>query len=80
MTRVLVSDEELGNLLTAQLRKQLDCKDVLVIGITKLCQPDEEGCNWSDQLTVRSGGVSDDYFLSNLQKIVQQARLRFNLK
>lgn len=80
MTRVLISNDELGNLLTVEMRKQFGCKDVLVIGITKLSQPYEDGCNWSDQLTVRSGFISDDCFLSNLQKIVQQARLRFNLK
>ena len=80
MTRVFISNEELGSWLTTELRRNSGCEDVFVIGITKLYQPDEDGCNWSDQLTVRNGGVFSDYFWSDLQKIVQQGRLKFNLK
>lgn len=80
MARTLVTSENLAEWMTAELRKVEDCGDCGVGDVNRLQQPDADGCNWSDSLTVRSGGVPLEYFRPHLEKIVARARAEFNLE
>lgn len=80
MARTLVTPEELAAWMTAELRKVEGCEECSVGAANRLQQPDAEGCNWSDSLVVRSGGLAHEYFRPHLNRIVAQARAQFNLK
>ena len=79
MSRTLVNAPDIAQWLTESLRKVEDCQDCAVSGVVALQEPEADGCNWSDSLTVNSGGVSLDYYGPYLAKLIAEARLRFNL-
>lgn len=79
MPKQLVTREELAAWLTNELRKVEDCEECSVGGIVALREPDPTGCNWSDGV-ILSGGAPAEYVMPHLQRIVAQARERFNLR
>ncbi len=78
--RELVTREELRAWITQRLQMVEDCGECEVAGITPLRGEDEEGCNWSDGLTVRGCHVDARTLRPALLPIVTEARRRFNLK
>ena len=80
MSRRLVSREELRSWMNAELKKFEGCEDCEFGGVTPLQQPDETGCNWSDSMYIRTGGVPQETFQPAVQKIIAEARRHFNLK
>lgn len=79
--RELVTSKELKTYLTAELKKVKGCDGCTIGRILRYQQPDDDGCNWSDNVIVSSGGdISPDYLLPHVQRIVAEARKRFNLK
>jgi len=79
MTRKLVSNKQLAAHLTTEIRKVEDCEELLIRSVIPLKSPDASGCNWSDDLTVSTGGVPETYFRPYLLQIVSRARIKFNL-
>jgi hypothetical protein len=75
--RELRTAEEIAAWITDELQKTEDCKGCRVDSVVGLREPDTEGCNWSDSIAVQLG---NDYSRPIFQKIIQEARLRFNLK
>lgn len=76
-----VTREELAAHLTAELQKVRDCQGCSIHGIFPYQQPDEDGCNWSDNVWVSTGGdMPVGYVRPHVQRIVAEARKRFNLK
>jgi len=80
MYRQLVSKEELQAWLTTELQKVEDCTECSIGGIKVLQQSDENGCNWSDNVIVSTGGVPEDYFRPYFEAIMTDARASFNIK
>lgn len=78
--RTVVSREELEQWLTNELQKIEDCEECSVGGIMPLREPDEDGCNWSGDVVVSSGGVPVEYFRPYLARIMREARNRFNIR
>ena len=79
MERKLISRKQLASYLTNELRKLEDCEDLLISSVMPFKLPDANGCNWSPDLTVSTGGVPQSYFGPYLAKIVSKARDKFNL-
>ncbi len=79
MHRTLVAPSAIEAWLTEQLRTLEDCQDCAVSGVMALQEPDDQGCNWSDSLTVNCGGVPYQYYGPHLQALILRARKQFNL-
>jgi hypothetical protein len=80
MERKLVTNDELKAYLTSELQKVEDCEECSIDSIMPLQLPDEDGCNWSDMVHVRSGPeVAAEYFRPHVRRIVAEARKRYNL-
>lgn len=79
MKREVVTREYIESWLTDRLRQLEDCADCVVSGIQPLQKPDIEGCNWSDSLIVKCGGVPFKHYGAKLSQLVDEARQRFNL-
>lgn len=80
MTKTLVSQDQLSTWMTSELQKIDECRDSQIRGVVALQFPDEDGCNWSDSLTVNSGGVASEILIPHVRRIVAEARERFNLE
>lgn len=80
MTKTLVSQEQLSAWMTSELQKVEECRDCQIRGVVPLQSPDEDGCNWSDSLTVSSGGIPSEILAPYVRKIVAEARAKFNLE
>jgi hypothetical protein len=81
MQRAIITADELKAHLTVELQKIQDLERCSVDGIMPLQSPDENGCNWSDNVTVRSGReVPVDFFIPDVRRIVADAQRRFNLR
>jgi serine/threonine protein kinase len=80
MSKVLMTPKELGAILTSTLQQVEDCEECSIDTVTPLLHPDEDGCNWSNVVHVQSGGdVAADYIGPHVQRIVAEARKRYNL-
>ena len=81
MERKQVTIKELQAHLTGELQMVEDCEGCSVDSIMPLQLPDEDGCNWSDMVYVRSGPeVAADCFRPHVRRIVADAQRRFNLR
>lgn len=79
--REIVIIQELTAYLTSELQKVRDCEGCSIHGILPYQQPDEDGCNRSDNVWVSTGGdMPAEYVKPHVQRIVAEARNRFNLK
>ncbi|MBI3653683.1 MAG: hypothetical protein HY231_21840 [Acidobacteria bacterium] len=80
MSRTLVTISELTAYLTGELRKVEDCQQCSISRVLAYQQPDEDGCNWSPDVIVSySPDVAKEYVIPHVQRIVAEARKRFNL-
>ncbi|MGY4828203.1 hypothetical protein ACVNIS_06475 [Sphaerotilaceae bacterium SBD11-9] len=80
MARKLVTREELATWMTAKLQQVEDCEGCSIGEVNLLKSPDADGCNWSDSLTLNTGGVSVEYMHPHLAKILAEARATFNVQ
>ena len=76
----LVTQSELSAILTAELQKIEDCAGSVITVKYRLQEPDDEGCNWSDDVSIRVGPkASSSYVIPHVEGIVRRARARYNL-
>ena len=80
MSRKIVSREELNQILTDELASCEDCEGTKVTVLYDLAEPDDRGCNWSADVSLRLGnGVDKEHASLLAGAIVQKNRLLFNL-
>ena len=79
MSKDIRTSAEIGAWITQRLRTLEDCGECKVTAVQRLRDPDDEGCNWSDVIFVRTGGVTREYFEPFLREVILEARQRFNL-
>lgn len=78
--RRLVTEEELVRILNKQLAKHENSKGYSFMeGITRLADPDEDGCNWSE-VAVRGSGVPVKAIIPTADRIIAEVKKKFNLK
>jgi hypothetical protein len=80
MSRSVISREELQKWLTTEIRKFEGCEECSFGGIMPLRQPDEFGCNWSDDIILRMTGVPPEIYRPAFKSIVAEARRKFNIE
>jgi hypothetical protein len=79
-SRTLITHDELLAWMNTELDKADDCEGSSIDVIKPLRDLDEEGCNWSKDLSIRLGdGASLEDCLFHLRRIITAARKRFNL-
>lgn len=80
MDRKLISREDLNKILTEELQSHEGCEGTKVIVFYDLAEPDDKGCNWSADVTLRLGnGVDKEHASLLAAAIVEKNRLLFNL-
>ena len=79
INRSLVTAQELTDWLTNELRKQEACQLCEIKGINPLQLPDQDGCNWSESVTLNNGGVPTAIVSPHAHRIILEARRKFNL-
>jgi hypothetical protein len=80
MGRTIVSRDELNKILTEELQAHSDCEGTKVTVLYDLAEPDDKGCNWSADVSLRLGdGVDKEHASLLAAAIVQKNRLLFNL-
>jgi hypothetical protein len=80
MKQRLVSAKQLADWITAEIQKYEGCEDVRVNGdVLGLREPEPDGCNWSDSLSLSMGDADPADVASALSHTLQEARRRFNL-
>jgi hypothetical protein len=80
MNRAIVSREELNKILTEELQCHEGCEGTKVTVLYDLAEPDDKGCNWSADVTLRLGnGVDKEHASLLAAAIVEKNRLLFNL-
>lgn len=72
--------DALAKWLTSELRRFDGCEECEVVGVYRLQEPDEEGCNWSmEGVPVRATGVLAEILRPALVNVVTRAKERFNV-
>jgi len=79
MPRSVVTKEELQVWLTTEIRKIEGCEECSFGGIVLLREPDEIGCNWSDNIFLRATGVPPEIYRPAVAKVMVEARSKFNI-
>lgn len=79
MSREIITREGLAAYMTDELRKIEGCENCSIGQVNILQHPDEDGCNWSDNLTINITGCSLNDIRSSIDKIMANARSRFNI-
>jgi hypothetical protein len=78
-TRQLASRATIDEWMTLELQRAPDCEGSQLTLSYRLCEPDAEGCNWSDA-TLRLGPNTDARHAGPFaHEIVKRARAKFNL-
>ncbi|MFC1524347.1 hypothetical protein ACFL6N_06110 [Thermodesulfobacteriota bacterium] len=80
MTRKIISEKELVSWINSQFKNTENCKNISISGINRLQEQDENGCNWSSNVTLKLGGDSQDICERMINKIIKEAYLEFNLE
>lgn len=81
MERILVSEEELIEILNKELRKREDSEGYSFSpGVMRLRDKDKDGCNWSTSVKFRGSGVPVIAMADVAKWIVAEARKKYNLK
>lgn len=80
MTRKLVSRDELHRILNEQLHERDPCGECRFTNSpTPLREPDESGCNWSQDLILRHGRNAGDACGWAASQTITEAAAHFNL-
>ena len=79
MTKTLLTPAELCQRLTAELQKIEGCEACLVVAVVRLKQQADDGCNWSDSVTLNTRGKSLAQIQPHLADVIRYARSEFNL-
>lgn len=76
-----VSSSELLEILNRRLAAYEEAEDCHFVGpILPLTELDEEGCNWSRQLSVRCSGREADQYLGRVaSKVIDEVAAEYNL-
>jgi len=79
--RKLMSQSELSELLTNRLRSFDDCADCSASVRYAYAEPDEQGCNWSPDVTIHLGANASKETVSGIvSKLVQELRTEVNIR
>ena len=79
--RELISGKRLVEIMNAELAKSDVCQDCQIADhILRLREPDEDGCDWSDNIIIRCSGrsISLDCCRAAL-RVVGEARRLYNV-
>lgn len=79
MERIVLSEEELILLLNGELSKHEECNDCRFVGIVKLRDKDEGGCNWSNA-NLRCSGVPTEICKPVAERVICEAKAKYNIK
>jgi len=79
MSRILVTEKELIAILNDELHKKENPQDYNFENIIRLKDMDNNGCNWTE-VFIRASGVSVEPVLPLADKIIFEAKKKFNLK
>ncbi len=80
MSRILVTEKELIEILNKELHKTEDPEYYRFDdGVLRLKDVDQNGCNWSE-VAVRASGVSVAPVLPLADRIIFEAKKKYNLK
>ncbi|HEY2917390.1 MAG TPA: hypothetical protein VGK77_00205 [Candidatus Binatia bacterium] len=74
-----ISKEQLAAWMTKELQKFEGCEECEVHQPYELREPDAEGCNWSLS-SIRATGVPKEVYGPALDKVVSEARTKFNIE
>lgn len=78
--RKLMSKFEVNEILTSRLRAFDDCADCSVAVRYTYPEPDEQGCNWSPDVTIRMGAKASEETVTNIvSKLVEDLRKEVNI-
>jgi hypothetical protein len=77
--RRIMSSLALKQWMTTELHKFEGCEGCEVMGIYRLAEPDEDGCNWSGP-SLSSAGAKWEIFSRAVTEVVARARSQFNLE
>ena len=79
--RELVTLDELSARLTSELQEIEDCEGSEITVKYRLREPDADGCNWSEDVSIRVGpNATAEYLTPYVDSIVTRARAIFNVK
>lgn len=71
----------LGAILTARVAEHSDLAGAKISVQYALQQPDQEGCNWSDDLVIGIGPNANLYGVINvLKKLIPEVRAKYNVE
>jgi len=81
LVRHVVTPEELVQTVNRELASRNDCRGLEVVaGPLRPAHPDRDGCNWNPAaLRVRVAHGSSTRALSGMRRVVEWARLNFDL-
>jgi hypothetical protein len=78
MSRTIVSQEELINWMNSKLSEHKDCATCRFSTVTRLSEPDAEGCNWSPSwLQCNGKPVAECRPIAN--QVAAEAKKLFNI-
>ena len=78
--RETVTRAGLSDILTAELQTIEDAAGSRITVQYELLEPDADGCNWSDSVSVRVGPkASPEYLRPIVSDIIKRARSRYNI-
>jgi hypothetical protein len=78
--RQLVTRDELNDILTREIQKVTDLEDATLKAQYITAEPDEAGCNWSGALLNPGSKGSVNYAAPYVNRIIRDARARYNIK
>jgi len=79
MNRVLLTEKELIDILNNELHRKESSKDYNFENVIRLKNLDKNGCNWTE-VFIRGSGVPVKPILPLIDKIIFEAKKKFNLK
>jgi hypothetical protein len=79
MHKKLLTSNALQEWLTEQIQKIEGCQNCKFGGIIKLADLDENGCNWSDTITISTGGTPREIYEPAALYVIKNAKAQFNL-
>lgn len=77
--RKFISQDELLKWINNKIQEHEECENIFLQGICLLAEEDPEGNNWSAS-SFRVTGVSEEIYMTVLEKVISEAKKLFNIK
>ena len=78
--RLLLTREQLMLQLTELIRTSEGCEHVSVLEVTRLDEPDKDGCNWASSIVLDAAGVDPVVYGMGYAQAIVTARESWNLQ